>query len=140
MVTVKWQKDAGLTELSTTSEGPLDADGRSAHWVAHYYSPSAKQVYLTSLDAGKVTHIAHPSNELKTVPLEADSILDTKRLREIAEDAGGAKCTAKGATLTLGLSRTAAAPSGTSTTQTKDLENIGTIVINANGGRSSSWI
>ena len=135
-VTVKWQKDAGLTELSTTSEGPLDGDGRSAHWVAHYYSPSAKQVYLTSLDAGKVTHFAHPSNELKTVPLEADSILDTKRLRDIAEEAGGAKCTAKGATLTLGLVPNRGRALWYFNYSDKETsKNIGTIVINANGGK-----
>ncbi|HEY3123658.1 MAG TPA: ankyrin repeat domain-containing protein [Thermoanaerobaculia bacterium] len=102
-VTAKWQKDAGLTELSTTSEGPLDKDGRSAHWVAHYFSPSAAQVYLTSIDDGKLMHFAHTSNELTTITMNADTILDTKRLRDIAEDAGGSKYTAKGARLSAGL-------------------------------------
>ena len=135
-VTVKWQKDAGLTELSTTSEGPLDADGRSAHWVAHYYSPSAKQVYLTSLDAGKLTHFAHPSNELKTLTVDADTILDTKRLRDIAEEAGGSKCTAKGATLSLGLVPNRGRALWYFNYSDKDTsKNIGTIVINANGGK-----
>lgn len=99
----RWRKDAGLTELSTTSEGPLDAEGRSAHWVAHYYSPSAQQVSLASLDGGKLTRSEHPSSELRTAPLDAETILDTKRLRDIAEEAGGSKYTAKGARLTAGL-------------------------------------
>jgi ankyrin repeat protein len=102
-VTVKWQKDAALTELTTTSEGPLAADGRSAHWVAHYYSPSAAQVYLTSIDEGKLTHSAHPSNALRTITVDADTILDSKRLLDIAEGAGGSKYSASGAHLTAGL-------------------------------------
>jgi uncharacterized protein len=102
-VTAKWQKDAALTELTTTSEGPLGADGRSAHWVAHYYSPSAAQVYLTSIDEGKLTHSAHPSNALRTIVVDADTILDSKRLLDIAEGAGGSKYSASGARLTAGL-------------------------------------
>ena len=102
-VTVKWQKDAALTELSTTSEGPLGPDGRSAHWVAHYYSPSAGQVYLTNIDEGKLTHSAHASNALRTIAVNADTILDSKRLLDIAEGAGGSKYSASGARLTVGL-------------------------------------
>jgi ankyrin repeat protein len=102
-VTARWQKDAALTELTTTSEGPLGADGRSAHWVAHYYSPSAAQVYLTSIDEGKLTHSAHPSNALRTIAVDTDTILDSKRLLDIAEGAGGSKYSANGARLTAGL-------------------------------------
>jgi len=135
-VTAKWQKDAGLTELSTTSEGPLDAEGRSAHWVAHYYSPSGKQVLLASLDNGKLTHSSHPSNELRTITVDADMILDTKRLREIAEEAGGSKCTARGASVSAGLVPNRERALWYFNYSDKETsKNIGTIVVNANGGK-----
>ncbi len=135
-VTAKWRKDAGLTELSTTSEGPLDAEGRSAHWVAHFYSPSAKQVSLASLDDGRLTHSEHPSNELKIAPIEADTILDTKRLRAIAEEAGGSKCTSRGATVSAGLvPNRGRALWYFNYSDKESSKNICTIVVNANGGK-----
>jgi hypothetical protein len=136
VVTAKWQKDAGLTELSTTSEGPLDADGRSAHWVAHYYSPSGKQVSLASIDDGKLTRTEHPSNELRTIAVEADTILDTKRLRDIAEEAGGSKCTSRGASLSAGLvPNRGRALWYFNYSDRETSKNICTIVVNANGGK-----
>ncbi len=135
-VTAKWQKDAGLTELSTTSEGPLDAEGRSAHWVAHYYSPSGKLVSLASLDDGKLTHSEHPSNELKTMTIEADTIFDTKRLREIAEEAGGSKCTSRGASVSAGLVPNRGRALWYFNYSDKETsKNICTIIVNANGGK-----
>ncbi len=135
-VTAKWRTDAGLTELSTTSEGPLDAEGRSAHWVAHYYSPSSKEVLLASLDDGRLTHSKHPSNELRTVPIEADTILDTKRLRVIAEEAGGSKCTARGAAVSAGLvPNRGRALWYFNYSDRETSKNICTIVVNASGGR-----
>jgi ankyrin repeat protein len=133
---LRWQKDAALTELSTTSVGPFDADGRSAHWVAHFYSPSAKQVFLASLDEGKLTHSEHPSNELRTLTIEADTILDTKRLRDIAEEAGGSKCTARGASASAGLVPNRGRPLWYFNYSDKETsKNICTIVVNANGGK-----
>jgi ankyrin repeat protein len=135
-VTAKWQKDAGLTELSTTSEGPLDAEGRSAHWVAHFYSPSGKQVSLASLDDGRLTHSEHPSNELRTMTIEADTILDTKRLREIAEEAGGSKCTSRGASVSAGLVPNRGRALWYFNYSDKETsKNICTIVVSANGGK-----
>jgi hypothetical protein len=132
----KWQKDAGLTELSTTSEGPIDSEGRSAHWVAHFYSPSGQQVLLASLDDGKLTQITRPSNELRTAPIEADTILDTKRLREIAEEAGGSKCSSRGASASAGLVPNRGRALWYFNYSDKETsKNICTIVVNANGGK-----
>jgi len=136
-MTVKWQKDAALTELTTTSEGPLGPDGRSAHWVAHYYSPSAEQVCLTSIDEGKLTHSAHPSNALRTIAIDADTILDSKRLLDIAEAAGGSKYSASGARLTAGLVQNprAGALWYFNYSDAATSKNVATIVIEAQTGK-----
>jgi hypothetical protein len=97
----KWQKDAGLTELSTTSEGPIDSEGRSA-LGAHFYSPSGKQVFLASLDNGKLTRsrnratAADGADRGRHDPSPRSACGDRRRGRR-------QKCSSRGASASAGL-------------------------------------
>ncbi len=91
----KWQADAVLSEIATSGMAPLDAEGKSTDWILKYWSPSSKGLNTVMLLNGSFT--ASPTNlpVPKTTVLEG-VILDTKRLYDIAEEAGAAKYTAQG--------------------------------------------
>ncbi|MEE8525516.1 MAG: ankyrin repeat domain-containing protein, partial [Thermoanaerobaculia bacterium] len=92
----EWQPDAELVDLGTTSQGLLDADGRSAHWVAHFYSRSAQKSNMMSVHDGSAIPSPSPSNELRIFEVGPGTILDTARLYQIAEQAGASVLTARG--------------------------------------------
>jgi len=101
----KWQSDAELVDLGTLSTGLLDANGRSAHWSINFYSRSAQKVNVMQLNDGSLIPSPQPSNELREIGVDEDTIFDTKRLNEIADAAGASKLTSKGVRPMAGLIR-----------------------------------
>ncbi len=92
----EWQPDAELVDLGTTSQGRLQSDGRSAHWVAHFYSRSAQKVNTMAVHDGAVIPSPSSSNELRVFEVGPATILDTARLYQIAERAGASDLTDRG--------------------------------------------
>ncbi|MEE8526122.1 MAG: ankyrin repeat domain-containing protein [Thermoanaerobaculia bacterium] len=98
-----WQPDAELVDLGTTSQGLLAADGRSDHWVAHFYSRSAQKVNTMAVHDGSVVPSPSASNELRVFEVGPTTILDTARLYQIAEQAGANVLTERGVRPMIGL-------------------------------------
>jgi len=86
----KWQSDAAL--FSLTALGDFGDDGRAAEWAIDFFSPSASQINQISIRNGEATPFAHPSSELTDlVTVTSKTILDSKKLTEIANAAGGSR-------------------------------------------------
>lgn len=86
-----WQPDAVPFDLATTSTGPLDAAGRSTDWDVKFSSPSAKAVDMISISDGSIRCFAVAGEGGQRIQFDEKIILDTKRLYDIAAQAGGGK-------------------------------------------------
>ncbi|GEM_PF-3529168 len=88
----KWQADAVLNEMGTTIMGPLTADGTSEGWGLKFWSPSVKQLNSMLIVNGKVSGMPLPLDETPgIVPWSDDIIMDSKKIYELAQAAGGSK-------------------------------------------------
>ncbi len=86
----KWQADAVLSELATTIMGPLTADGTSENWAIKFWSPSAKQMNSMLIMQGIVTESPISLDQPPgLVPFGDEVILDTKKIYDTAQAAGG---------------------------------------------------
>ena len=97
-----WKPDAVSFEMTTTSEGPLDAEGRSKDWYIKFSSPSAKAVNLISITNGQIKCYAMNGAGGRVIEWDDKIVLDSKKLYETAQKAGGDKLAA-GSTIMAGL-------------------------------------
>jgi hypothetical protein len=86
-----WQADAVPFDLTTASTGPLDAAGKSTDWDARFSSPGAKAVDMISISDGSIRCFAVAGEGGQVIHLDEKIILDTKRVYETAQKAGGDK-------------------------------------------------
>jgi len=86
-----WKPDAVPFELTTTSEGPLDAEGRSKDWSIKFSSPGAKAVDMISITEGQITCYAINGAGGRVIEWDDKIVLDSKKLYETAQKAGGNK-------------------------------------------------
>ncbi|MEX0878738.1 MAG: hypothetical protein WEF99_07560 [Thermoanaerobaculia bacterium] len=86
-----WQADAVPFDLTTTSSGPLDAAGRSTDWDVKFSSPSAKAVDMIGISDGQIRCFAVAGAGGQVIHFDDKIILDSKKLYETAQKAGGEK-------------------------------------------------
>ena len=86
-----WKPDAVPFELTTTSEGPLDAEGRSKDWNIKFSSPGAKAVDLINITNGQIQCYAMNGEGGRVIEWDDKIVLDSKKLYETAQKAGGDK-------------------------------------------------
>ena len=98
-----WKPDAIPFEMTTTSLGPLDAEGRSKDWNIKFSSPGAKAVDLISITNGQITCYAMAGAGGRVIEWDDKIVLDSKKLYDTAQKAGGDKLT--GQTVTAGLNQ-----------------------------------
>jgi hypothetical protein len=85
-----WQADAVLSELGTSTLGPLDVEGKSEGWAAKFWSPSAKEMNSMIFMNGTLNATALPlPSGARIVPAMDSVILDTKSIYDTAAAAGG---------------------------------------------------
>jgi hypothetical protein len=84
-----WQADATPFDLTTTSTGPLDASGKSTDWDVKFSSSTASAVDIIDITDGQIRCFATPGKGGKPLGFDDQIILDTRRLYEIAQKAGG---------------------------------------------------
>jgi hypothetical protein len=83
--------DAVPKEQTTTSLGPLDAEGRSKDWNIKFSSPGAKAVDLISITDGQISCYAMNGAGGRVIEWNDKIVLDSKKLYETAQKAGGDK-------------------------------------------------
>lgn len=98
-----WRPDARLFDLGTTSEGPLDGDGRSAEWSIKWSSAAGGDVNLMMVTKGRVATFAHQGAGGRVIEIQPDSIMDSMKLLEMADAAAGAAARAAGSVVRLAL-------------------------------------
>jgi hypothetical protein len=103
LAAAKWQPDAEMFDFATMPTAPLDAEGRSAEWTSKWSSRKAGKVNLMTVKNGTLTTFEVPTAGGRVIGLTAASILDTRKLLEMADARGGAAFRAKGAAVTAGL-------------------------------------
>ena len=86
-----WQADAVPFDLTTTSSGPLDSAGRSTDWDVKFSSAAAKAVDMISISDGQIRCFAIAGEGGQKIHFDDRIILDTKRLYDAAQKAGGDK-------------------------------------------------
>jgi len=86
-----WKADAVPFEVTTTSLGPLDAQGRSTDWNIKFSSASAKAVDMISITKGQITCYAVNGPGGRVIEWDSSIVLDSKKLYDTAQKAGGDK-------------------------------------------------
>lgn len=86
-----WQPDAVPFDLTTTSLGPLDAEGKSKDWDVKFSSPGAKAVDMIDITDGQIRCFSIAGAGGRVIQWDDKIILDSKRLYETAQKAGGDK-------------------------------------------------
>jgi len=86
-----WKPDAVPFDLTTTSLGPLDAEGRSKDWNIKFSSASAKAVDPISITNGQISCYAMTGPGGRVIEWNDKIVLDSKKLYETAQKAGGDK-------------------------------------------------
>jgi hypothetical protein len=99
-----WKPDAVPFEVTTTSLGPLDAEGRSKDWNIKFSSASAKAVNMISITNGQITCYAINGPGGRVIEWNDSIVLDSKKLYDTAQKAGGDKL-APGSKIMAGLNQ-----------------------------------
>ena len=99
-----WKPDAVPFEVTTTSLGPLDAQGRSTDWNIKFSSASGKAVDMISLTNGQITCYAINGAGGRVIEWDDSIVLDSKKLYDTAQKAGGDKL-APGSKIMAGLNQ-----------------------------------
>ena len=86
-----WQPDAVPFDLTTTSLGPLDAEGKSKDWDVKFSSPGAKAVDMIDISEGQIRCFSIAGAGGRVIQWDDKIILDSKKLYETAQKAGGDK-------------------------------------------------
>ncbi|HVO88610.1 MAG TPA: hypothetical protein VMV45_08715 [Casimicrobiaceae bacterium] len=102
-----WKSDAVPTQISTTTLGLLQADGRAASWHLLFYSESAKSNVAIDTFRGSLNCWADAGSAGRIPDLKPDFVRDGAKLYAIAKQQGG-NLIADGYGVMIG---TAAAPS-----------------------------
>jgi len=90
----KWHSDARLFAL--TSLDDFGSDGEAAQWMVDFYSPSAKKMERVMIANGDSSTSEMSSPELHDlVETTASLIIDSKKLNDIADAAGGSAYTSR---------------------------------------------
>ncbi len=97
-----WQADAVPFEVTTTSLGPLDAQGKSTDWSLKFSSATAKAVDMISITDGQITCYAVAGSGGRVLEKVELATFDSKALYDAAQKAGGAKA-GPGAKIMAGL-------------------------------------
>ncbi|HEY6931229.1 MAG TPA: hypothetical protein VJA66_16270 [Thermoanaerobaculia bacterium] len=97
-----WQADAIPFDFTTTSLGPLDAEGKSKDWEVKFSSTRANAVNMISVNEGQIRCYAIKGAGGRPLKLVDSITFDSKKLYETAQKAGGDKVGA-GATIMAGL-------------------------------------
>jgi hypothetical protein len=97
-----WQADAVPFEVTTTSLGPLDAQGKSTDWSLKFSSEKAKAVDMISITSGQITCYAVGGAGGRVIEKVDQATFDSKALYDEAQKAGGSKVGA-GAKVMAGL-------------------------------------
>ncbi len=85
-----WAPDAAVARLTHTSQGPIDADARSANWYMIWYSPAADAYVRISIDTGTITCWGNKGKAGRMPILKPDFYRDVKQLLVVAAEKGGA--------------------------------------------------
>ena len=96
-----WQADAIPFDFTTTSLGPLDAEGKSKDWEVKFSSARANAVNMISVSEGQIRCYAVKGAGGRPLKLVDPITFDSKKLYETAQKAGGDKVGA--ATIMAGL-------------------------------------
>lgn len=130
----KWEEDTDLVDLTTLRDADLQLDGRSHNWSAGFYSRSAQKLLRISWDDGKVSQYETPSSPMRGIPVDGETIMDTKALSEIAVEAGASRLTDRGIRPTVGLVFNSQPLWYFNYSDPETKKNVMTIVINAQSG------
>jgi hypothetical protein len=130
----KWEEDTDLVDLTTLRDAELELDGRSHNWIAGFYSRSAQKLLQITWNDGKVSQYDTPSNPLRPIPVDETTIFDTKRLSDIAVEAGASRLTDRGIRPSVGLVFNRAPLWYFNYSDPETKKNVMTIVINAQNG------
>ena len=84
-----WQGDAVPARLGNTSQGPLDAEGRSEAWNLSFYSDAAAANLSINTFRGMFTCYAQPGPAGRLPDLGPDFFHDGAKLYSIAQEKGG---------------------------------------------------
>lgn len=132
----RWQPDAEMFDFATMPSAPLDAEGRSAEWISKWSSKKAGKVNLMTVKNGTLITFEVPTAGGRVIVLGPESILDTKKLLEMADARGGAAFREKGAAVTAGLVQNpSAGPLWHLSYVGKDGKELFHVAIEANGGK-----
>lgn len=110
---VKWQADAELFGFGNLSTGPVDTEGRSTAWNLKWSSKSAGKMNMMSVNDGVLTTFEMDGTGGRGIPVKPETLFDSKKLVQMADEAGGAAHRAKGAKVTLGIVASAVKPGTT---------------------------
>src|SRR5215471_3601021 len=99
-----WQADAVPFEVTTTSLGPLDAQGRSTDWSLKFSSEKAKAVDMISVTSGQITCYAVGGAGGRVIEKVDQATFDSKAVYDEAQKAGGSSV-GPGAKIMAGLSQ-----------------------------------
>jgi len=91
-----WKPDAVLVKVANTSLGPLDAEGRSANWSIHFYSPGSNQTDFVTVANGTITCWAGPMPPGRVPAVGPSFRKDVKAMLAEAAARGGAAQIAQG--------------------------------------------
>ena len=99
-----WKPDVVIARLTHTSQGPIDAEGRSTHWYMVYWSPGSKQSDLITIANGMITCWWTPGPAGRIPELKPNFYQDVKKILADAAAHGGAPLMAEGYLPTVELS------------------------------------
>jgi len=137
-IATKWHSDSQLFAL--TALGDFDGDGKAAQWMADFYSPSAKKMERVMVINGDPMPSEMPSPELSDlITVTSSTILDSKKINDIADAAGGDAYTSRGVHPSVALIHNPKAGDAWYFNYTDpDTQRVTlTLVINANSGKIS---
>lgn len=84
-----WQVDAVPANIGNTSQGPLDAEGKSEAWNLTFYSASADARVMINTFRGMFTCYAQAGPAGRIPDLAPDFFRDGAKLYAIAKEKGG---------------------------------------------------
>jgi hypothetical protein len=100
----KWNADSILTKMVTTSDGRLDAEGRSSDWSIHFFSAAAKKLNMMSFTKGVTSCDAiDRASGGRPIAVADTTVFDTKQLLGTAQQAGGSALDPKTVTVNADL-------------------------------------
>ena len=132
----QWQTDAVPFEFTTSSQGPLDAEGRSTDWSINFSSQHAKAVDMISITDGQIRCFTVAGAGGRVLTSVAQILFDTKKLRETADKAGG-NTVGPGAKVAAGLEQgTSGAPEWIFNYQNAQGREVLSVLIDAKSGKT----